>query len=136
MTKKEMIKERCRNIELSPEEIGIKNYLQKVAEERQLRHYQQVSIECCNGKYDMANDVDVEILGGILTHISEYEFGHDRPLLSVVVINKADKIPGNGFWNMCQSLEYFGKKKTLNRDKQSDFFTAILEECYDHWGKK
>jgi hypothetical protein len=39
-------------------------------------------------------------IGEVLEEVSDREYGNHRPLLSALVVHKADGRPGNGFWGL------------------------------------
>lgn len=114
---------------LTPEEEKIKAHLIKVAKAPTTRTYQELCEEC-DLQYEMDDITDVGRLSNMLTRISKYEFGHDRPLLSIVIVNKTTKIPGDGFFKMCEEMKYGGWETLMNN---GTFFPDMLKDCQEHW---
>lgn len=62
------------------------------------------------------------LLIGKLNKLSEIENNAGRPLLSAIVINKKTKLPGVGFWELCDILNI--------KDKS---WENIKNKCFDYW---
>jgi hypothetical protein len=64
-----------------------------------------------------------------LGEISKHEVGQGRPMLSAVVVNPKDKMPGSGFFRLAKEL---GRQK--GQDAQS-FFTEELQRVHEQWNE-
>lgn len=71
---------------------------------------------------------DDKELWGILDKISKTENKAGRPLLSVVVVGKAKKIPGGGFFTLAREL-----KLMQAGDEENSFFDGELKKVHDQW---
>jgi len=90
--------------------------------------------ELCKAQYkdlDYNRITDQYKLYESLTSISEYENAQGRPLLSVLVVNEATKVPGGGFFKMASRLKkYDGDER---KDARISFFKRELEDTYKYW---
>ena len=64
----------------------------------------------------------------ILDAISRDEVNAGRPMLSAVVINADEGIPGYGFFNLAAELN-----RTGNADSDDAIWEAEREAVYEHW---
>lgn len=81
---------------------------------------------CAEVGLPLDGDHDSNKVAGYLAGISNYEHEHGRPLLSVVVVNKREGMPGNGFFELAKSL---GRQ----RGKDDEFFIAEIKWAYAYW---
>jgi hypothetical protein len=76
---------------------------------------------------DMGSQDDRNRIAGILGEISRYEHTLGHPMLSVVVVHKANNIPGQGFFTLARELGlYRGNDDLL-------FFTEELRKVHEFW---
>lgn len=81
---------------------------------------------------ELADEIEVmalapngKMLEGILSQISRREDAQERGLLSIVVVNKEDGMPGDGFFALAKDRGY-------HFDSDEEFFRDHLEVVYDH----
>ncbi len=63
----------------------------------------------------------------ILHEICSYEVEHGRPMLGAVVVRKADKHPGEGFFKRARELGLFRESDKLA------FWASELSKVYAYW---
>jgi len=68
--------------------------------------------------------------GQILGEISDYEYNHDRPMLSAVVVRKKNGEPGPGFSKLAVVL---GKKSANSDIDEKTFWEQELNKVYNVW---
>lgn len=74
-------------------------------------------------------------MANLLGDISESEFNKGDPLLSVVVVNKETKTPGDGFFKLAKDLGLFnGSLK--NKAEKDAFFIAELKRVHEFWSRE
>lgn len=71
---------------------------------------------------EKASPCNIEILATKLDRIAEVELNEGRPMLSAIVINKNTGLPGEGFWELCDTLRVEDENWEDMRDK-----------CFDYW---
>jgi hypothetical protein len=69
-------------------------------------------------------------LGNILGNISIYENNNNRPMLSVVAVEKRTHQPSYGFYNLAKELGLYN-----DHQDQDAFFIDQLNKAYDFWHK-
>jgi hypothetical protein len=69
-------------------------------------------------------------IGRILGEISEYEYKHNRPLLSAIVLSKGSGVEGNGFYKLCENLGITNNWKLL---RENDFSIKEIRKAHDFW---
>ena len=62
--------------------------------------------------------------------ISELDTQEDRPLISALVIGKADNQPAEGFWKLLDDL---GVRS--GRASRDEYWVKELRRCYEMYGK-
>jgi len=67
------------------------------------------------------------ILWGMLDEINRHEHQENRPMLSAVVINQAENIPGSGFFECARGLGLFHDEDTLL------FWINQLNAVWNYW---
>jgi len=98
--------------------------LKEVAKSKKITHYSEIAPIA---NLDMALPEDRNRIAKILDEISIHEHNEGRPLLSALVIHKADNIPGQGFFTMARSVGvYTGDDNLL-------FFMEELRRVHDFW---
>ena len=103
------------NIVLSSEELALRNKLTEAASNRQKLYYSDLVAE--NSPSLMEN------LSKMLSRISRYERGEDRPFLCAIAVSKNTGYPGVGFYELCH---------TLNISKALE---VLQEECFEYWSR-
>ena len=78
---------------------------------------------------DMGKPDDRNRIAEILGEISRREYGQGHPMLSAVVVHKANNIPGQGFFTLARELGLYRGNDDLR------FFTNELNRVYDFWRK-
>lgn len=116
---------------LTPEEKIIKEFLIKCAITKKIVTYQNLSTVAKLG-LDMSLSKDRNTLGELLCNISRQEHKEGRPILSALVITANEKNQGDGFYKLCEELEY-GNWEKLKRDE--DFSKKLINECYQFYFK-
>ncbi|HUS44588.1 MAG TPA: hypothetical protein VM219_00930 [Phycisphaerae bacterium] len=105
----------------------VRESLIAAATRRSLVHYRQVAemLGIESDRLDHSHE-----LAAALDEISTFEYEHDRPLLSVIVVHQGDKHPGGGFFKMA-------KRNGVQKPGQDDetFFITELKRAWDHWQK-
>ena len=76
---------------------------------------------------DMGDADDRKRMGEILGEISIYENSEHRPLLSVVVIQRQNGMPGAGFFNLARRLGVH------HGNDDATFFVEELRRVYEYW---
>lgn len=92
-------------------------------------HYQELS-EVCGLGFDMSIPHHRLEIGAVLGDISVYEHNHKRPLLSALVLTTSFA-EGDGFFKLCEELDYGGSWKKLKEDP--GFVSLRMNECYEFW---
>jgi hypothetical protein len=72
-------------------------------------------------------DHDARVAAGYLYEISKYEVEHGNPMLSVVVINKKEEMPGKGFFELARSLGRYSGADDL------DCYANELKKVHEKW---
>ncbi len=116
---------------LTPEEKIIKEFLIKCAMTKKIVTYQNLST-VTNLGLDMSLSKDRNTIGELLCSISRQEHKEGRPILSALVITANDKNQGDGFYKLCEELEY-GNWQELKQD--DDFSKKLMNECYEFYSK-
>lgn len=78
---------------------------------------------------DMMSPADRNRISDILDEISRVEHANGNPLLSAVVISKARKRPGKGFFALAKGLNLYDG----NPDAKSEFWKQELRRVQAHW---
>jgi len=108
----------------------IRDKLIEISKKKRFITYQKLSDQCKLG-LTMSDISQRNELAHLLGDISTYEFQNDRPLLSVVVFRDDTNKPGNGFFELANSLNlYNGSNNEIHKDK---YFVSELNKCYDYW---
>ena len=81
---------------------------------------------------DMGSHPDRNRISNILDEISRNEHANGKPLLSAVVISKARKLPGQGFFTLAQNLYLYDG----NPDSELEFWVQELRRVHAHWTSK
>lgn len=98
----------------------------KAAKDRKFIFYSEVGEQA---NLSMKNPHHRTQLGDILCQINTAEHDSGRPLLSVLVVHKKDKKPGQRFFDLAREL---GKQKP---DEDNDtFYADELKRVFDKWG--
>lgn len=101
---------------LSKDAVDARKALIKAASNREIIYY--------SGLVDEKDIVNFRRLSEILCTVSTFEHEHNRPLLSSIVVHKADGTPGIGYFYLCLDLNV------------SDEFKKTQEECFEFWGNE
>jgi hypothetical protein len=94
----------------------------------ELISYQKLS-DICKLGLDMGRIDHRAEIGRILGAVSSYEYEHDRPLLSALVVRSGDNYEGDGFFKLAEELG-FGNWKKL---RDSDFDILEINKCIAFW---
>jgi hypothetical protein len=116
-------------ITLSLAESGLRAYLIDQARDDdsdRLRSYRRVAEET-DPQHD-PNDRRHNRLKQRLFHISSYEVEHGRPMLSALVVHRADYRPGEGLYELARHL---GRLK--EGDVELEWWKAEVEEVTRYW---
>lgn len=76
---------------------------------------------------DMANPDDRNRIAEMLGEISRHECAQGHPMLSVVVIHRANNIPGQGFFTLAKELGLHKGNSDLT------FFVNELRRTHNFW---
>lgn len=98
---------------LSHEELELKDKLIEVASKRATLFYDEL--------IEKADSSNIGILTAKLDRITEIELNEDRPMLCTIVINKSTGLPGEGFWELCDTLGVEGESREDIRNKCFDY---------------
>jgi hypothetical protein len=79
---------------------------------------------------DMGNPADRETMSRLLEEIARVEQVAGRPMLTAVVIHRADNIPGEGFFTIAEEFGRFDGGDKL------PFWIISLNEVHDYWRAK
>ncbi len=121
-------------MELTRDQKIIRNVLIEVAQSHNYQAcYSDVIIKArLSRKYDMSYPPDRTAFGDELGTISQYEVENGRPMLSSVVYNLKEEIPGNGFFDLAQSLY---KIDLTDKSARETFFYDELDKTSQYWKK-
>lgn len=108
----------------------VRTYLIEVARKGQMCTYSDVNDACQLGLL-WEGDADSGEIGRILGEISVYEFEHNRPLLSAVVVGKNNPEQGKGFYTLCEELGL----GSVGKLKKNFFGILEMKKCHDFWGE-
>lgn len=110
----------------------VRSFLIELARHRtnQTIHYQELSDACSLGLNMRENPSDRKTIGVILGDISRFENGHERPLLSSLVIRTSDNYEGDGFYKLADELG-FGGWQRLKRE--GIFEIQQMKQTIDFW---
>lgn len=75
----------------------------------------------------MDNPASRARLADLLGQISAEEYKNGRPLLSVLVVNKASGMPGQGFFHLAKRLGSHDQRDDLT------FFVSELKKVHEYW---
>ncbi|MFA6245334.1 MAG: hypothetical protein WC615_00245 [Mucilaginibacter sp.] len=92
--------------------------------------YQDLSDQCQLGLIMRESEFARAEIGRILGEVSAYEELNHRPLLSALVLSKGSSYEGDGFFKLCEELNY-GPWKKLQKD--ITFPILQMRRCYDFW---
>lgn len=108
----------------------IRKHLIEVARTRRTCTYTELNNQLqLNFNFD--NSLDRKHIGDWLGDISLHEYDKERPLISALVIHKAnDKEQGDGFYKLCEGI-YGENWESLKKDKT--FEKRIIDECHEFW---
>lgn len=84
--------------------------------------------------FDHNDSVHRVIAGDVLCKIGAEEHAAGRPLLSVVVCQKEEKKPGDGFFALASDLGCPINRESSEEDKDS-FFICTLNEAHSYWAQ-
>ena len=76
---------------------------------------------------DMDSPADRDEIGRLLGEISEAEHAAGAPMLSAVVIQKDNNIPGRGFFTLAKQLGVYDGSDDFK------FFVSELTRVYQYW---
>lgn len=115
-------------ISLTEEEKRTRQVLIDYASRREGIKYADL-IEKAQLNLNMKNPHHRGLLGNILGKISEYEFGHGRPLLSSVAVLQDLKKHSDGFFKLAQDLG-LGNWESLKKD---GFDNTEMTRTFNYW---
>lgn len=104
---------------------------QEVAAKREVCTYSDIS-QYLKAQFNLNEDPISISLAGLLGDISEYEHKQGDPLLSVVVVNKETKVPGDGFFKLAKELGLYEGSLT-NKEQKDEFFIFELNRAHNFW---
>ncbi|WP_143021593.1 hypothetical protein [Paenibacillus sp. OK060] len=85
-------------------------------------------------QFDLEEEPMSISLAGLLGDISVEENKQENPLLSVVVVNKETKIPGDGFFKLAKDLGLYDGS-LINREQKDAFYISELNKAHSFWGR-
>ena len=106
----------------------VRKYLIEVARKRKTCTYSEVN-EACGLGLKWEGDHDSAEIGRVLGEISEYEYNHNRPLISAIVFRKGTTEVGEGFYGLCEEIGL----GTRTRLKKRLFAEAEAGRSHDFW---
>lgn len=117
----------------------VRDKLIEVAKSKDTIYYERLVRECgLILNLDYANDRNK--LSQILLEIDDFEIRNQRPILSVIAVQKKKneklnvRIPGNGFFEFINGVpEKDGGRKKNESDE--DAFNRIVNEVWKRWRK-
>jgi hypothetical protein len=110
----------------------VREHLIEVSRKKGIIGYQELC-NLCGLKLNMRDSPhDRGEIGRILGEISAYEYKHERPLLSAVVLSKSGE-EGDGFFKLCEELGITGDWRRLKKD--NEFVVTEINKCHEFWGK-
>ena len=92
--------------------------------------YSELAINCQLG-LNLSLAHDRAEIGRILGDISQEEYAHGRPLLSVVAVLAETGLPSDGFYRLAELLAL----GTVKRLKQDFFGEREMGKCFEFWRK-
>lgn len=101
---------------LSQEELELKDKLVEAASKRATLFYGEL--------IEKVDPYNIGILSAKLDRITGVELNEGRPMLCAIVINKSTGLPGEGFWELCDTLGV-----------EDESWEDIRDKCFDYWGK-
>ena len=109
----------------------VREYLIKVARQKDKFVYYSDVVKDCNLNINLSIPSDHDVLSDILSEVSTYEHDNGRPLLTSLVIYKdsSKNDHGEGFYKLAQSLG-LGDKKKLRNDL---FGFSEATKCREFW---
>jgi hypothetical protein len=118
---------------LSMDDSRAKAFLVKLAKKRETinygklcqEHYKELDYSQPRGQRDLWDS---------LTRIIEFENNGGRPLLSVIVIDETEKMPGFGFFTKALKMGRYKGGET--EDEHRDFYIEECENVYKYWEHK
>lgn len=112
-------------------ETKVRNHLIEVSRKKGIVGYQELCNACGLRLNMRENPHDRAEIGRILGEISAYEYEHERPLLSAVVLSKSGE-EGDGFFKLCEELGITGDWRRLKKDDV--FVVNEINKCHEFWG--
>lgn len=92
--------------------------------------YQELSDQCQLGLVMRDSEYARAEIGRILGEVSAFEHHNQRPLLSSLVLSKGSSYEGDGFFKLCEELNY-GPWRKLQKD--ITFPIVQMRRCYEFW---
>lgn len=112
--------------------LGLTSHLTlNVASKREVCTYTDIA-RYLKQQFDLNEDPMSKSLAGLLGDISVDENEQGNPLLSVIVVNKETKIPGDRFFKLAKDLGLY--QGSLNNREQKDlFYISELNNAHSFW---
>ncbi|MGG4481229.1 hypothetical protein [Paenibacillus illinoisensis] len=127
--------EKLDEIDYNNVKLWLLNYLiQDIAAKRNVCTYSEIS-NYIKLKMNLIVEPMSSALSGLLADISIYEHEQGDPLLSVVVVNKETRNPGDGFFKLAKDLgRYTGSLSS--KEQKDEFFISELNAVHKIWERE
>lgn len=115
--------------------LWLHNYLaQDIAAKRNVCTYSEIS-NYLKLKMNLTVEPMSNALFGLLADISIHEHEQGDPLLSVVVVNKETRSPGDGFFKLAKDLGRY-KGSLTSKEQKDEFYIQELKEIHNLWERE
>ena len=110
----------------------IRNKMIEIAKQRLTIYYSEL-FKPYNLNFN--NKDHYEAVYEILDDISEKEHESGRPLLSSVVVNVKERMPGDGFFDL-EKIKQSGISKNSPLEDKKECFSRHKKETHDYWSQQ
>ena len=121
-----------RNIVLSETELRIRRYIINAIHNGKVKGISYTAInEDLDLGLNFANRSDGAKIGKWLGHVSTYEFEHNRPILSVMIMyQQANLTHGEGFYDLLEELTGVDKNVYMSDIRRVN---RLVDDCTHYW---
>lgn len=110
----------------------VRAYLIELAKQRKTCGYKELAEDIAGpGSYTIGNN-DGNVVAGRGGEISREESKAGRPLLSVLIVNQSNGLPGDGFFKLAREEGLFHGNVDDNNDKR-EYTKYELVRVWDYW---